>query len=346
MNFENPWYLLFLLAIPLYIVLKYVPFLRKYNKDAVFPYPWMSLVRKGDFAPAFRIFHDCLILGSVACLAVALARPRGGTSVSDERSVGVDIVIVHDVSGSMDFVDEPPSNIRRQGDQFFDVDGSLRNNSRIASAKRVIKNYIDKQNQNRIGLVLFGTYALTKSPLSSDKELLKTLIDEITTFEDGATAIGTGILTGLNRIKNSEAKSKVMILMTDGVNNAGIVDPLTAAKAARELGVRIYTIGIGNHNAYLAPINQERTVYVLGDTVEFNEEVLMQIADITGGRYFSAQGETALQDVYNEIDKLEKSEYNIRRRVLYEEKFSGWLMAAFTLFCLWIGVGTVVLRIP
>ncbi|MGL5721447.1 MAG: vWA domain-containing protein [Brevinema sp.] len=346
MNFENPWYLLFLLAIPAYVTLKYVPFLRKRHKDAVFPYPWLSLVKKDFFAPLFRIFHDMLILGSIACLSIALARPRGGTSVTDERSIGVDIVLVHDVSGSMDFVDEPPANLRRQGDQFFDIDGSLRERSRIASAKRVIKNYIDQQSQNRIGLVLFGTYALTKSPLSSDKELLKSLIDEMATFEDGATAIGTGILTGLNRIKNSEAKSKVMILVTDGVNNAGIVDPLTAANAARELGVRIYTIGIGNHSAYLAPINQERSVYALGSTVEFNEDVLIQIADITGGRYFSAQGETALQDVYNEIDKLEKSEYNIRRRVLYEEKFSGWLMAAFTLFFLWLGVGTIVLRIP
>ncbi|MGL5721994.1 MAG: VWA domain-containing protein, partial [Brevinema sp.] len=304
------------------------------------------LIKKDYFAPAFRVFHDMLILGSIACLAVALARPRGGTSVTDERSVGVDIVLVHDVSGSMDFVDEPPANLRRQGDQFFDIDGSLKDKSRIASAKRVIKNYIDQQDQNRIGLVLFGTYALTKSPLSSDKELLKTLIDEMETFEDGATAIGTGILTGLNRIKGSEAKSKVMILVTDGVNNAGIVDPLTAANAARELGVRIYTIGIGNHSAYLAPLSRDRTVYGLGSTVEFNEEVLMQIADITGGRYFSAQGETALQDVYNEIDKLEKSEYNIRRRVLYEEKFSGWLMIAFTLFFLWVGIGTIVLRIP
>ncbi|MGL5253823.1 MAG: vWA domain-containing protein [Brevinema sp.] len=346
MNFENPWYLLFLLAIPLYVILKYTRIFRKYHKDAVFPYPWISLVRKDNFAPAFRILHDILILSSVACLAIALSRPRGGTSITDERATGVDIVVVHDVSGSMDFVDEPPANLRRQGDHFFDIDGSLKDKSRISSAKRAIKKYIDLQDQNRIALVLFGTYALTKSPLSSDKELIKTLIDEIGTFVDGATAIGTGILTGLNRIKSSEAKSKVMILVTDGVNNAGIVDPLTAAKAARELGVRIYTIGFGNHNAYLAPVNQERTVYTLGNTVEFNDEVLVQIADITGGRYFSAQGETALQDVYTEIDKLEKSEYNIRRRVLYEEKFSGWLIAAFTLFCLWIGVGTIVLRIP
>lgn len=345
MSFENPYYLLFLLAIPLYLLLKY----SKRLKAPAFPYPWIALVKaKGQdiFAWAAVFFQDLLILGCIAALSVALARPRGGSTVSDERNLGVDIVLVTDVSGSMRNVDQIPSHIRRMGDQFFDVDGALKSNARLEIAKRVMKNYIDKQEYNRIGLVLFGTFALTKAPLSSDKELLKNLTDEIQPFEEGNTAIGTGVLTALNRLKNSKAKSRLVILLTDGMNNAGIVDPITAANAARELGVRLYAIGIGNKNAFLAPIDRDGTVYQLGGNAEFDETVLQQMAQITGGKFYLAQNENTLQEIYDEINALEKSEFNVKRRILYEERFTGWLKLSAVLLALWVAFSALVIRIP
>ncbi len=347
MNFENPKYLLLLLFIPVYLLLKHTKIGKGIWKSISFPFPWLTLLeshKKDSFAYGVSIAKEILLLSLLAVMVIALARPRGGSAVVTNNNLGVDIVLILDLSGSMTFVDEPPADVRRSRGFLIDTGGDIENQSRLEVAKRVIKNYIDKQEFNRIGLVTFVSFALTKAPLSSDKELLKTLVDEITYLDDGATAIGSGILTGLNRIKNSTAKSKVMILLTDGVNNAGIIEPISAANVARELGVKIYTIGLGNTEGSWQQIDQGTYAYKPGG--DFDPATLQEIANITGGKYFEASSENALQDVYGEIDKLEKSEIEVKRRVLYEEKFKPWLVAAMVLWALWLILNAVVIRIP
>ena len=347
MNFENPKYLLLLLFIPVYLLLKHTKIGKGIWKSISFPFPWLTLLeshKKDSFAYGVSIAKEILLLSLLAVMVIALARPRGGSAVVTNNNLGVDIVLILDLSGSMTFVDEPPADVRRSRGFLIDTGGDIENQSRLEVAKRVIKNYIDKQEFNRIGLVTFVSFALTKAPLSSDKELLKTLVDEITYLDDGATAIGSGILTGLNRIKNSTAKSKVMILLTDGVNNAGIIEPISAANVARELGVKIYTIGLGNTEGSWQQIDQGTYAYKPGG--DFDPATLQEIANITGGKYFEASSENALQDVYGEIDKLEKSEIEVKRRVLYEEKFKPWLVAAMILWALWLILNAVVIRIP
>ncbi|SFB80072.1 Ca-activated chloride channel family protein [Brevinema andersonii] len=352
MNFENPRYLFFLIFIPSYIILKYTKYYKNHGKRPGFPFPWMPLLKlqKDTLAVFSTTMNDIFLLGLVATLSIALARPRGGSAISSETNLGVDIILTTDVSSSMTYVDEPPADAKRilyfGQERFIDRNGDIRNNARIEVAKRVLKNYINKQEYNRLGLVLFSSYALTKAPLSSDKELLKKITEEIDFFDEGATAIGTGLLTALNRLRYSTAKSKVIILLTDGANNAGIVDPITAANAARELGVKIYTIGIGNPHGYLRPLDYERTSYELVNSVEFDPETLQEIADITGGKYFEAQNEDSLQQVYDAIDKLEKSEISVKRRVLYEEKFKTWLNISGILLALWIILNSLIIRIP
>ena len=352
MNFENPRYLWFLLAIPLYIVLKYTKLGRGVWNHRRFPFPWLKLLdlkQKDSFALIVNFLKEALLLGLVAVLVIALARPRGGSAIVSNNNLGVDIVLVTDLSGSMMFIDEPPADVRKGSfmgvETLQDSGGNLIRQTRLEVAKRVLKNYIGKQEFNRIALVLFASYALTKAPLTTDKELLKTLVDEITFFDEGATAIGLGILTALNRIKNSSAKSKVIILLTDGINNAGIVEPISAANVARELGVKIYTIGIGNTAGSWQPY-RSRTEYVYKPGGDFDPETLREIASITGGKYFEAASETALEDVYNEIDSLEKSEIEVKRRVLYEEKFKSWLIAAMVLLGLWLLLNALIIRIP
>ena len=347
MNFENPKYLLLLLFIPVYLLLKHTKVGRGIWNSPSFPFPWLTLLeshKKDSMAYGVSLAKEILLLSLLAVMVVALARPRGGSAVVTNNNLGVDIVLILDLSGSMTFVDEPPADVRRSRGFLIDTGGDIENQSRLEVAKRVIKNYIDKQEFNRIGLVTFVSFALTKAPLSSDKELLKSLVDEITYLDDGATAIGSGILTGLNRIKDSKAKSKVMILLTDGVNNAGIIEPISAANVARELEVKIYTIGLGNTEGSWQQIDLGVFAYKAGG--DFDPETLQEIANITGGKYFEASSENALQDVYSEIDKLEKSEIEVKRRVLYEEKFKPWLVVAMILWGLWLILNAVVIRIP
>ena len=351
MNFENPRYLWLLLLIPVYILCKYTKLGKGIWNNPSFPFSWLRLLesqKKDYLAYGITLAKDILLLLLLLFIVIALARPRGGSAVVTNNNLGVDIVLILDLSGSMTFVDEPPANARRGSffgtETLVDSNGDMFYQTRLEVAKRVIKNYIDKQDFNRIGLVTFVSFALTKAPLSLDKELLKSLVDEIDYLDDGATAIGSGILTGLNRIKNSKAKSKVMILLTDGINNAGIVEPISAANVARELGVKIYTIGLGNTEGSWQQIQQGAFAYKPGG--EFDPVTLQEIADITGGKYFEASSETALQDVYSEIDNLEKSEIEIKRRVLYEEQFKSWLIAAMILWVLWLLLNAVVIRIP
>ncbi|MGL4562490.1 MAG: VWA domain-containing protein [Brevinema sp.] len=352
MNFENPKYLLLLLVIPLYLFLKYTKYGKYFFRNATFPFSSISLVsiKKDLFAVVVHILREVLLLSLISVLIVALARPRGGSAITSENNLGVDIVLLTDLSGSMAFVDNMPSDAKRvrvMGTEIFvDENGNISKHSRLEIAKRVMKNYINKQNFNRIALVFFASYALTKAPLTTDKGLLLQVVQDISFFDEGSTAIGTGLLTALNRIRNSSAKSKVIILLTDGINNAGIIDPISAANVARELGIKIYTIGIGNTGGTFQVADNSGKSYHYIVSEDYDPDTLEEIANITGGKFFAATNETTLQDVYDEIDSLEKSEFSVKRRVLYEEKFKAWLNTAMALMILWLILNFVVVKIP
>ncbi len=243
----------------------------------------------------FRHIGIVLRLIAIALIIVVLARPQSRSSFKDVKTEGIDIVICLDISGSMLSKDFKPN--------------------RIEAAKEVAQDFIDSRPNDRIGLVIFSGESFTQCPLTTDHAVLKNLFAGIHTgmVADG-TAIGNGLATAVSRVKDSKAKSKVVILLTDGVNNQGSVAPLTAAEIAKAFGVRVYDVGIGTMGKALAPI----AMYPDGSyqygyvDVQIDEKTLGEIADMTGGKYFRATDNDKLKSIYKEIDRLEKT--------IFEEK--------------------------
>lgn len=228
-----------------------------------------------------------LVLGFII---VALARPQSSLSSKEVYTEGVDIVLAMDVSGSMLSMDFNPD--------------------RLEAAKKVAQNFIDDRESDRIGLVIFSGESFTKCPITTDHRVLKGLLGEVKSgvLEDG-TAIGLGLSTAVSRLKDSKSKSKVIILMTDGVNNRGEIAPIDAAKIAKTFGVRVYTIGIGTIGKAKSPVGlypNGQYVYDYVD-VEIDEAILKNISAMTDGRYFRATNNQKLANIYKEIDKLEKT---------------------------------------
>jgi Ca-activated chloride channel family protein len=263
-------------------------------------------------------------------LVLSLARPQTGASRTEVKSEGIDIVLCIDVSGSMRAEDMGPGN-------------------RLAVVKDVAKKFVEGRPGDRIGLVVFSGGAYTQCPLTLDHGIVTSLIDQIDfgTVADG-TAIGMGLATSVNRLREAKGKSKVVILLTDGQNNAGEIDPATAAKAAHALSVRVYTIGAGSKGAARIPVDDPvfGRRYVTIDA-SIDEDTLQHIAQETGGRYFRATTAEALQRIYQEIDHMERSEASTVEYVDYNEK--GPMLA------LWAGLtlagalalaGTLANRIP
>jgi Ca-activated chloride channel family protein len=281
----------------------------------------------------------------------ALARPLGGHSINSENYFGVDIILAIDVSGSMLFVDRIPFSLpyRDFGGQriYYDKKRELIAYNRLNSAKKVIKEYVNKQTFNRIGLVLFAGYSYTKCPLTLDKSMLSQIIDDIDFLqENDGTAIGMGIATSVNRLKKSEAKSKVIILLTDGNNNSGMIDPVTAANIAKDLNVRIYTIGLGNPEGYLQPTSTDFNEYVVQTGAGLDEKILQAIADTTDGKFYRAYDPDSLRKIYADIDQLEKSKIEVKRRILYKENFLPFLIAGFVFFLAYLALSSLVIKIP
>lgn len=247
---------------------------------------------------------------AVALIIIALARPQDVEHHSQTTSEGIDIMLAIDVSGSMLARDFKPD--------------------RITAAREVAGNFIVDRRGDRMGIVVFAGEAYTQAPLTTDQPTLLTMLGQIESglIEDG-TAIGTGLATALNRLRESEAKSKIVILLTDGVNNRTTIAPLTAAEIAKKLGVRVYTIGVGTRGTAPYPVQD-----MWGDIsyqqmpVEIDEEVLTQIAEMTGGEYFRATNKSALAEVYDRINQLEKSEVEVTEFTTYDERFLGYLLAA------------------
>ena len=264
-----------------------------------------------------------------ALLVVALARPQDVEQNVRTNAEGIDIMLAIDVSGSMLARDFKPD--------------------RITPAKEVAGSFIADRYGDRIGLVAFAGEAFTQSPLTTDQSTLQTLLARIRSglIEDG-TAIGNGLATAINRLRESDAKSKVIILLTDGVNNQGQIAPMTAAEIAKAQGIRVYTIGVGSEGMAPYPaIDMFGNLTFVNQKVEIDEKVLKAISDMTGGKYFRATDKDKLKAVYNEINQLEKSKIEVTEHISYHELFLTWVLAALGLLMAEFLLSNLVLkRIP
>lgn len=259
--------------------------------------------------------------GAVSLLVVALARPQSSESGSNATTEGIDIVLALDVSGSMLARDFRPD--------------------RITAARDVASKFIADRPNDRIGLVIFAGESLTQSPLTTDKATLLSLLGQVRSgmIEDG-TAIGNGLATAVNRLRESDARSKVVILLTDGVNNSGQIAPLTASQIAASYGIRVYTVGVGTRGTAPYPmIDAWGNISYQPQPVEIDEDVLTQIARQTGGEYFRATDNQSLEKIYGQINQLEKSRIETNDYTRYHE-----LYARFALWGLLLLLGEFVVR--
>ena len=267
-----------------------------------------------SWLPKLRHVLFALRLIALGLLITALARPQTvDVSTKTKTTRGIDIVMAIDVSASMLAKDLKPN--------------------RLEALKTVAAEFIQGRPNDRIGLVEYAGESYTKTPITSDKSIvLRSLRDiKYNTIIDGGTAIGMGLATAVNRIKDSKAKSKIIILLTDGVNNAGFIDPNTASELALEYGIKTYTIGLGTNGMALSPIAQSQTTgqFQYGRIqVEIDEDLLKEIANVTGGQYFRATDNRKLKEIYKEIDKLEKTDVEEFKFYNYEEKYRPLVLLA------------------
>ena len=302
--FANPNYLWLLLILP--VVLTWQIFSRN-KKQPLLKMPSLSNFQEGSFFWA-RIFHGLFIfrLCAIGLIILAIARPQTvDISTRTKTNKGIDIVMAIDVSSSMLAQDLKPD--------------------RLTALKRVAAEFIEDRRSDRIGLVVYAGESYTKTPITSDKNIVKSSMREINfqgIIEDG-TAIGMGLATSVNRLKDSRAKSKIIILLTDGVNNSGFIDPKIATELAVEFGIKTYTIGLGSNGTALAPVGiLPNGKFKYGLTkVEIDEALLKEIALKTGGIYFRATNNQKLEEIYQEINKLEKTEIEEFKYYNYEEKY-------------------------
>ncbi|HBD10367.1 MAG TPA: hypothetical protein DCZ69_19125 [Syntrophobacteraceae bacterium] len=330
MTFGHPYVLLLLLLLPLLSWLK-----GKQGKPPAFVYSSVQLVRgilnvtrtrSGAFLAALRWL-------ALALLIIALAQPRLTKSETRVTASGVDIVVALDMSGSMASED-------------FEV--GRERLSRLAMAKEVLKKFIEKRPNDRIGIVAFATQAYIACPLTLDHEfLLQNLARlDLGTIDNNRTAIGSALSTAINRLRELKSKSKIVILMTDGQNNAGKRSPVEAARLAKEWGIKVYAIGIGGRESFVT-IHTPLGDYKVPGGPGADEPTLKAIADETGGAFWLAESAAKLHDVYQEIDKLERTEIESVRHIDYAERFVPFVLAGLALLFLeQVLVSTVLRRIP
>jgi len=329
MTFAHPWLLLLLLLLPLAAWLK-----GRRGSSPAFVYSSVKLVaglagarrsRAGNFLAALRWL-------AVALLIVALAQPRFAKSTTEVKARGVDIVVAFDMSGSMISED-------------FVVKGERVN--RFNMARSVLKKFIDQRPNDRIGLVLFASQAFIGTPLTLDHDFLQENLDrlEIGAIEQNSTAIGDGLGTAINRLRDLKAKSKIVILMTDGQNNSGKLDPLLAAEAAAAMKVKVYTVGIGEQGTAPMPVfmNGQKVGYQ-NVPVDVDETTLQKIAAKTGGKYYRADNAEKFQQIYAEIDKLEKTDATVKKYTQFDELFPWFVAGGLALLLLELGLGQTILR--
>jgi Ca-activated chloride channel family protein len=331
MTFAHPYWLLLLPALPLLAWLK-----GRHGQHAAFLYSSVQLVksvanlkpsRAGQFLAALR----WLLL---ALFIVGLARPQKIESETSVKASGIDIAVALDLSGSMESED-------------FTLDGERVN--RLVIAKDVLKKFVRRRSGDRIGLVAFAGKAYIAAPLTLDHDFLEENIDRLAlhTIEDG-TAIGSGLSAAINRLRELQSKSKIVIVMTDGQNNAGKIPPLTAAEAAQSLNMKVYTIGVGTKGMARMPRQNVfgQKVYVQVP-VDIDENTLKAIAARTGGKYYRADSSETLRAIYDEIDRLEKTEVEMKKYVRIQELFPWAVIPGFFLLAMEVLLGhTVWRRLP
>ncbi len=269
-----------------------------------------------------RIFEGLRIL-AVALLMIAMARPQTGRTQTQVRTEGIDIVLVLDTSGSMRALD-------------LDADRRIsQRRNRLEVVKDVVETFVEQRDNDQIGLVVFGAEAFTQCPLTLDHGIVATFLDRLEIGMAGdATAIGSALGTAVKRLRDSDAESKVIILLTDGRSNAGSLSPLKAAEVAATFDVKIYAIGAGTRGQAPFIVDTVFGQRVAYENVEIDEETLGEIAERTGGRYFRAEDEEALEQIYREIDELEKTEITMSSYMEYNERFRWFVIPALALLLL------------
>jgi Ca-activated chloride channel homolog len=319
LHFANPRFLWLLLAIPP-LIWRYV----QSNRQGQGSLRFASTLALEGMRPAWTVRFRHVVFGTGVCalalLITAMARPQRGTQAAEVLTEGVDLIIALDASGSMAAEDFEPHN-------------------RFYVAKRVVGQFIEGLRHDRAGLVVFAAKAYTRCPLTLDYGALQNVLNstELGTIEDG-TAIGNALATCLNRLRESKAKSKVIILVTDGVNNRGEIQPLDAAEIARTLSVKIYTIGVGSTGTARFPVNDPVYGRTYADLeVEIDEDSLKHIASKTGGLYYRATDRAALERIFREIDRLEKTKMKVKTYTHYNELFINFLAPALAL----VFIGTI-----
>ena len=327
MFFEYPK-LLWLLALPVLLVLHYLWMElsgRRPHMRVSASAPWLS---SGSSVLAWlRHIPFALRIAAISLIIVAIARPRSSSETEKIDTEGIDIVFAMDVSTSMLARDFEPD--------------------RISAAKDIAIEFIAQRPADRMGIVVFAGESYTQCPLTTDRATLINLMKDVQTdlIEDG-TAIGNGLATAVARMKDSDAKSRVIILLTDGVNNRGEIAPATAAEIAKTFGVRVYTIGIGTRGEAPYPVMTQWGVELRKIPVEIDEELLKSIAETTGGRYFRATDNTKLSEIYSEINQMEKVRTTVDSFPIYKELFGKYALWALICLLLELALRLFIRRLP
>lgn len=313
LTFAQPEFLFLLLLLPLLVWWYWRTYRRR---TATLRYSNLDLLktlpRRSNYSARHLLF--ALRLLALGLIIVTLARPQSGQTEEEVTTEGIDIVLTLDISSSMLAEDFKPKN-------------------RIEAAKQVAQQFIEGRKSDRIGMVVFAARSFTQCPLTLDYGILINFLKKVDVgLVDDGTAIGLGMATAVDRLRNSKAKSKVVILLTDGVNNAGEIDPLTAGRVAQAFNIRFYTIGVGTRGQALYPVQDpifgKRYVPM---PVEIDEASLTRIAEMTKGKYFRATDRQSLEKVFAEIDQLEKTKIEVKQFTRYKELFVSWLAVALGL---------------
>ena len=327
LEFLNPEYFFLLALIPIVILWNY------FNKNKINNSIRFSNTNAFEGQPnLYSILKSSLKiirLVSLVLIIIALARPQViDTSTRVKTNSGIDIIMAIDVSASMLAKDLKPN--------------------RLDALKNVANEFIKNRVSDRIGLVEYAGESYTKTPLTTDKSIILQSLREIkyNNIIEGGTAIGMGLATSVNRIKDSKAKSKVIILLTDGVNNAGFIDPITAAELAKEFQIKIYSIGLGTNGLALSPVGIDvRGKFNYANVqVEIDEKLLTQISEMTGGKYFRATDNNRLEEIYSDINKLERTEIEEFKYYSVDEKFRYFLVPAILLIVFELVMKFTILR--
>jgi len=326
LHFAAPWWFIGLLILPWMIWWQF--YSGKTKPSYIIISDLRGLEGITSWKERFFPYLPLLKIFAIALFIIAMARPQLSLTEEKVKAEGIDIMLVMDLSSSMLSKD-------------FDPD-------RLEVSKMVAKEFVEKRVHDRIGLVVFSGEAFTQCPLTTDHNIVTDFLSglQVGMLQDG-TAIGMGLATAVNRLKDSETKSKIIILLTDGVNNAGYINPNTAAEIAKEYNVKVYTIAVGTMGQALSPVNRRsdgQYMFAMA-TVEIDTELLQQISQMTDGKYFRAIDRESLENIYAEIDRLEKTEIEVNVYKRYKDEFRKFLYAGLFLLLIWWLLSQTIFRI-